>query len=167
MIEVNAGEVIHGLNYRKNIAAFLLQNNLLTPEGKICDTAFERFAGNHTENLSEKYHKLNEMNRKIAAASFSYQTQNDVLLVNGKVVGSVSVANGQGILINNVVMYDDKKRVVASGSRGMYGDMVMKMIDGKELKLKVSDGNTMSSYERHTFVTTLLRELCRYGYYPL
>lgn len=167
MVEVNAGEVIKGLNYRKNIASFLLQNNLITPEGKISDTAFERFAGSHTENLTEKYHKQNEMNYKLEAGRYEYVSQGDQLVVNSKVVGHISVPDKQGILLENIVLYDEKRMVMAKGARGMFGDIVFKRNDGKELKLKVSDGNTMNPGEKYRFVTTLLKELCRLGFYPL
>lgn len=167
VVEINTGEIIKGLNYRKNIASYLVENNLITPDGKLSDTAFARLAGNHTENLTEKYHTLNEMNRKIASSSFFYHKDGDKLEANGKIVGYISVADGQGVLINNITVYDLNRNVVGTGSRGTFGALPMKMRDGKVLQLTISDGSTMSSMDKIRFVSILIRELCRNGYYPL
>ena len=166
MVEVNAGEVITGLNYRKNIAAFLLKNNLVTAEGKISDTAFERFAASHTENLSEKYHKSNEFNRQMAAASFWYEASTKALQVNGKTVGYIDVPDGQGVLIEGIVLYDQNKKVIAKGARGMFEGLIT-MTDGSTVKVGASAGNTMNANNKREFVTGLLKELCYKRIYPL
>jgi hypothetical protein len=166
MVEVNAGEVIKGLNYRKNIAGFLLANNLITPEGNICDTAFERFAGSHTENLTEKYHKLNEKNYKIQASRFDYFADDGRLVVNSKIVGYASAPDKQGILIKDIVLYDAQKNVIARGERFMFGDVGLKLRDGKDLSVKASDGNTMDNGNKIAFFSALLKELCINGVYP-
>ncbi|OQP51083.1 hypothetical protein A4H97_04520 [Niastella yeongjuensis] len=166
VVEINTGEIIKGLNYRKNIASFLLANNLITPEGKICDTAFERFVGNHTENLTEKYHKQNEFNYKMAAARFDYFTEDGRLVVNSNVVGYATAPAKQGVLIRGIVLYDLNKNVIARGERFSFGDVTLKLIDGKEINVKASDGNTMDNYNQIRFFQILLRELCRIGFYP-
>lgn len=166
MIEVDAGEVITGLNYRKNIAAFLLKNNLITPDGKICDTAFERFASKHSENLSEKYHNANEFNRKLAAANFWYEASNKSLQVNGKTVGFIDVPDGQGVLIENIVLYDEAKKIIGKGNRGTFNG-ALNMTNGKTVQFSASAGNTMNANNKREFVTALLKELCAKGIYPL
>jgi len=166
VVEINSGEVIKGLNYRKNIASFLLANNLITPEGNICDTAFERFAGSHTENLTEKYHKQNEFNYKMAGSKFDYYTEDGRLVVNDKVVGYAMAPPKQGILISNIVLYDANKNELARGERLSFGDVNLKLSNGKGISVKASDGNTMDNLNRILFFRVLLRELCRVGFYP-
>jgi hypothetical protein len=166
IVEVNTGEVITGLNYRKNIAAFLLKNNLITPDGKICDTAFERFAGSHTENLTEKYHNANEFNRQINASTFWYEASNKSLQVNGKTVGYIDVPDGQGVIVEGIVLYDQNKKVMGKGARSMF-DGAITLTNGTTVKVGTLTGNTMNANSKREFITALLKDLCYKRIYPL
>src|SRR4051812_28359949 len=101
-IEVEYNEIISGMNYRKNLGSFLVKSNLIAPDGRISDTALQTFLAKHNENLTDKYYKLNESERKLAGTRFDYTPENNnYVQINGRPVGVASLPDVAGAEVNN------------------------------------------------------------------
>ena len=165
IIEVEYNEIITGLNYRKNIGNFLVTKNLIKQDGTLNDTAFQSFQAKHTDNLTEKYVRLNEFNRKVINTKFEYSLSDNKLVINGKHVGFATVPDGQGLIVENMIYYDVNMKVIGKGGRGTFGDIVMAMNDGKTFNTKVDSGDTRNAGNKMILLSGLLRELTKAGYY--
>ena len=164
-IEINTDEIIKGLNYRKNIGSFLVKNQLISETGTLNETGFASLAEKYKENLTEKYFKLNEMNRVIATTKFEFNATDNKFYINGKHVGYATIPDGQQADIRGIVLYDVNNKQIGKGDVGMFSDF-FQMNDGKELKLGVR-GKTTTSSDKIVFAASLLRELFRNGYYKI
>jgi|GEM_PF-5629939 len=164
-IEVNTSEIVKGLNYRKNIGSFLASSNLIAENGGINEAAFASLSEKYNENLTEKYFKLNEMNRIIASTKFDYQLNDNKLFINGKHVGFATIPEGQAE-VRGIMLYDINNQLIGQGDVGMFKD-VFKMKDGKELTLGFKGANTVGGANKLGFAVSMLRELFRNGYYKI
>jgi hypothetical protein len=164
LVEVNSGEIIKGLNYQKNLGSFLVKNQLFDSTGNINPVAFDTLTTRYNENLTEKYHKLNEGNRLVAATKFDYLCDGGKIFVNGKQVGTASLPEGQQVDFRGIVYRDMNGKVIISGDGGMGGSL-FKTYDGKEIKLGVLGGRTTSCPDKVSFGVSLLREFFRAGYF--
>jgi predicted ester cyclase len=163
-IEVNSDEIIKGLNYQKNLGSFIVKNNLIDSTGNIDAAAFKMFSEKYSENLTEKYFKMNENNRLVAATRFDFQCDGNKIFVNGKQVGTASLPEGQQVQFSGIVFRDMEGKTIISGDGGM-GGSIFKTYDGKEIKLGVLRGNTTSCGDKIGFAVSLLREFFRNGYF--
>jgi hypothetical protein len=168
VVEVEESEIISGLNYRKNIGNWLVKKNLLKEDGTLNDTAFRSFLASHTENLTEKYDKLNEFPRKILSTKFEYKPEDgNKLFINGRHVGFATVPDGQAVTVFNIAFYDVNMKVIGKGDRDMSaGGATFRMNDAKTLKINIVGGTT-SVRDKIIFITSLFRELTRSGYYQI
>ena len=163
VVEINTDEIIKGLNYQKNIGSFLVANKIFDSTGNVDLAALDALATKYNENLTEKYKVLNEGNRLVATTKFDYQCTDQSIHVNGHKVGYASVPANEQMTFNGIQFKDENNKVIASGNMGPFGG-TLKTFDGKEIKLGTS-GKTTGCTDTMSFVTSILRELFRNGYY--
>lgn len=162
-VEINTTEIIKGLNYQKNLGAFLVDNKIFDTSGNIDSKAFEALAAKYNENLAEKYKVLNEGNRLVASTKFDYMCDDNSIHVNGRKVGYAYVPANQQVTFNGIQFVDLNKKIIASGDLGAFGG-ILKGYDGKEIKFGMPS-KTTGCGDTMGFVTGILRELFRNGYY--
>jgi hypothetical protein len=162
-VEVNSSEIIKGLNYQKNLGSFLVDNNIFDSLGNINAVALEKFAAKYNEDLATKYKALNEGNRLVAATKFDYRCDDNSIHVNGRHVGYAVVPANQQMNFSGIQFKDINNKVLVSGDLGPFGG-TLKGVDGKEVKLGMP-GKTTDCAGTMGFVTNILRELFRNGYY--
>lgn len=163
-VEVGTDEIIRGLSIQKSLGSFLVKSNLFDSTGNINEQALNVFAGKYNENLTEKYARLNEGNRLVAATKFDYVCDGGKIFVNGKQVGTASLPEGQQVVFQGIVFRDMDGKVIVSGDGGMSGSL-FKGFDGRELKLGVLQGRTVDCGDKRNFAVSLLREFFRAGYF--
>lgn len=164
IIEVNTSEVLHGLNYQKNLGSFIVKNNLVDTAGNINDTAFATFAAKYTENLTEKYRVLNEGNRLMAATKFDFTCEDNKIFVNGKHVGFAILPENQQVVFKNVQFLDVNNNLIASGDLAdIYGSFLT-TFDKKRVPVRPPLRTTSCADERGAAIG-LLTEMFRNGYY--
>lgn len=163
-VEVENTEVIRGLSIQKSVGSFLVKNNLFDSTGDINEPALAAFAGKYNVNLTEKYVKLNEGNRLVAATQFEYLCDGGKIYVNGKQVGTASLPEGQQVEFRGIVYRDMNGKVIVSGDGSMAGSL-FKTHDGKELKLGALTGRTVDCGDKRIMGISLLREFFRAGYF--
>ena len=163
IIEANTSDIIKGLNYQKNIGGFLVDNKVFDTAGNISENGLNALAAKYNENLTEKYKVLNEGNRLVASTKFDYLCNDQSIHVNGHKVGYASVPANEQMNFNNIQFKDANNKVVASGNLGSFGGSLT-TFDGKQIKFG-APGKTTGCGDTMGFVTNVLRELFRNGYY--
>ena len=163
VIEVNTGDIIKGLNYQKNIGGFLVDNKIFDTTGNISEDGLNALAVKYGENLTEKYKVLNEGNRLVASTKFDYLCNDQSIHVNGHKIGYAVVPANEQVNFNGIQFKDLNNKVIASGNLGGFGG-TLTTFDGKQIKLGVP-GKTTGCGDTMGFVTSILRELFRNGYY--
>lgn len=163
-VEVGTDDIIRGLSIQKSLGSFLVKSNLFDSTGNINEQALDAFAGKYNENLTEKYAKLNEGNRLIAATKFDFVCDGGKIYVNGKQVGTAYLPDGQQTDFRGIVYRDMEGKIIVSGDGGMGGSL-FKTFDGKELKLGALTGRTIDCGDKRIMGTSLLREFFRAGYF--
>lgn len=164
IVEVNTGEIVSGLNYQKNLGSFIVQNNLIDSLGNINNSAFAIFAAKYTEDLTAKYHNLNEGNRIMASTKFDYNCDDNKLFVNGKHVGFAFLPDNQQVEFKGIEYRDLNNKVLASGDVSSITGSYLKTYDKKLVPVRIL-GKTTSCIEKKAVAISLLTEMFRNGYY--
>lgn len=162
-IDVNTSDIISGLNYQKNIGSFLVSQKVFDTSGAVDIKALGDLSAKYNENLTEKYRILNEGNRLVLNTKFDYLCDDKSIHVNGRKVGYASVPANEQLTFNGIEYKDLNGNVIARGSIGLSGG-IFTTHDGKEIKTGPA-GKTTGCGDTMVFVTNILRELFRNGYY--
>ena len=164
IIEVNTSEVLHGLNYQKNLGSFMVKNNLIDTAGNINETAFATFAAKYAENLTEKYHALNEGNRLMATTKFDFTCEDNKIFVNGKHVGFIILPEDLQVSFKNVQLLDVNNKLLASGDiASLYGSY-LKTHDKKVVAVR-PPLRVVNCPDKRSAAIGLVTEMFRNGYY--
>lgn len=164
ILEIDTEEILKGLNYQKNLGSFILKNNLIDTFGNINDTAFANFAEKYAENLTEKYHALNEGNRLLVSTKFDFTCEDNKIFINGKHVGFAILPDNQQVEFKNVQFLDINNKLIASGDLGFFSGSALKTFDKKIVPVRVP-GRTTSCQDKKSVAISLLTEMFRNGYY--
>jgi hypothetical protein len=164
IVEVNTGEIISGLNYKKNLGSFFVKNNLIDTSGNISDTAFAIFIKKYPENLTVKYRTLNEGNRLVVSTKFEFSCEDNKIFVNDNHVGFANVPDNEQVEFKNISFVDLQNNVIARGDLGFFAGNFLKTYDNKLVNVGRPSKTTNCS-EKKVFVTSILRELFRNGYF--
>lgn len=164
ILELNTSEVVHGLNYQKNLGSFIVKNNLIDTAGNVSDTAFATFAAKYSENLTEKYHLLNEGNRLMLSTKFDFTCEDNKIFVNGKHVGFAILPENQQIVFKNVQFLDVNNNLIASGDLAEIYGSFLTTFDKKRVPVR-PPLRTINCADKKGAAIGLLTEMFRNGYY--